>query len=405
MTEPNTKNPSSENDYLKGKQDTQKDKGEPGVPAREEEESYASSGPKDLFFLSALIFTVLFVILAVPVKLWTKTFPFLGKDLSFVLFWLLIYAAIVGILLFVKRYYMVWWEQMPHFLRYQINRRTGVSKFDLSAIFLCFAISIYFLFASLLLLPLAIVALIAFLSLRLHRIDFWQVRERSQFWPPDEVPKPEPIEEGGGYDYKEFRWNFERSIQEMVEGYVRIAIRLKRYEEFKNKNPFNKWPNVPTHREIIDELTSRGITDEVTQVTTCFIKMAQDRSLSTYEEIMNILSFVQKPIEYDLSKEENRDYWRYPIETLEDQRGDCDCKSILAATLFHSMRYKVLVLVGKEHLAIAVAGADGIPGVFYEYNGERYYYCETTLDGWAVGQLPQGMSLSDFQPYPVSDLT
>jgi len=378
---------------------------ETGGPKREEEEEYASSGPKDLFFLAALLFTSIFVIFAVPVKLWTRTFPFLGKDISFVLFWLLIYVTIVVILIFIKRYYMVWWELMPHILRYEINRRTGVYRFDLAAIPICLGFSIFFLFTSLLLLPLSVVVLFAFVALSWHPIDFWPVRERSHFWPPDEVPKPEPIEETTGYDYKDFHWDFDRGIQNILSGYMRIAIRLERYNEFKNKNPFNEWPNIPSHREIIDELVSHGKTDEVIQAVTHFIKMTQDQRLSVYEELMNILSFVQESIKYDLSKEENRDYWRYPIETLEEQLGDCDCKSILAAAILHIMRHKVLVLISEKHLAVAVAGADGIPGTFYEYNGERYYFCETTVDGWKVGEIPQGMNLSDFRIYPVNDIT
>jgi hypothetical protein len=90
---------------------------------------------------------------------------------------------------------------------------------------------------------------------------------------------------------------------------------------------------------------------------------------------------------------------------LEEQRGDCDDKTILAAALFYAMRHRVLVLVSQEHLAVAVAGADGLPGVFYEYNGERYYFCEITVDGWRVGELPPGLNPNDFRLYPVREVT
>jgi hypothetical protein len=47
------------------------------------------------------------------------------------------------------------------------------------------------------------------------------------------------------------------------------------------------------------------------------------------------------------------------------------------------MGYDVVLLriifpEGDGHLAIAVEGADGIPGNFFKLNGRSYYYCEVT---------------------------
>jgi len=45
--------------------------------------------------------------------------------------------------------------------------------------------------------------------------------------------------------------------------------------------------------------------------------------------------------------------------------------------------------VGKGHAAAGVA-LEGIASSYYEKNGKRYYYCETTAEGYKVGDKAQG---------------
>ena len=61
---------------------------------------------------------------------------------------------------------------------------------------------------------------------------------------------------------------------------------------------------------------------------------------------------------------------------------------ILAASILHEMGYSVLLVMLPEHLALAVKYDKNIPGTYYEYDGNRYYYLEMTNEGWDLGQIP-----------------
>ncbi|RJX16706.1 MAG: hypothetical protein C4575_14835 [Desulforudis sp.] len=92
----------------------------------------------------------------------------------------------------------------------------------------------------------------------------------------------------------------------------------------------------------------------------------------------------------DLSKGFDQ-YARYPLETLVDQKGDCEDTSILLASILKEMNYGVVLILlpgDPGHMAVGVKG-ENLPGVYYEYQGTRYYYVETTGTGWSIGQIPK----------------
>lgn len=83
-----------------------------------------------------------------------------------------------------------------------------------------------------------------------------------------------------------------------------------------------------------------------------------------------------------------KNYPRYPLETLVDQEGDCEDHSILLASILKEMGYGVVLIhIPGEHVAVGVKGSD-LPGAYYEYEGARYYYVETTASGWSIGEIP-----------------
>ncbi len=115
------------------------------------------------------------------------------------------------------------------------------------------------------------------------------------------------------------------------------------------------------------------------------------------EELANaLLDFVQEK-SYALS---NRYYYtneyKYPIETLVEMGGDCDTHAILYATLLKAAGFKVLILLNGNHMAVAVHLTN--PPThntqesywFITYQGEKYYFAETTGWGWRVGDCPSG---------------
>jgi transglutaminase-like putative cysteine protease len=101
-----------------------------------------------------------------------------------------------------------------------------------------------------------------------------------------------------------------------------------------------------------------------------------------------VLSFVQN-IEYredqiSVSKDE---YWRFPVETLYDEQGDCEDKAFLYASIMESMGYDAVILLYDGHAAAGIDVAGGY-GTYYELDGKEYFYCETTAVGWSVGDIP-----------------
>ena len=81
------------------------------------------------------------------------------------------------------------------------------------------------------------------------------------------------------------------------------------------------------------------------------------------------------------------EYPRFPIETLVDQTGDCDCKAILYATLILTLGYGAVFINPTDHLAVGVLG-NNLHGTYWTHNNQTYYYAETTGVGFTIGQLP-----------------
>lgn len=87
-------------------------------------------------------------------------------------------------------------------------------------------------------------------------------------------------------------------------------------------------------------------------------------------------------------------YTFYPVETLIERGGDCEDSTILLAAILRQMGYGV-VLLGlpdtkpEAHMALGVKGDESIPGTYYEHDSDRYYYVETTGEGWRIGQMPE----------------
>ena len=107
------------------------------------------------------------------------------------------------------------------------------------------------------------------------------------------------------------------------------------------------------------------------------------------DNLRNVVSFVQS-LRYvtDLESTGADDYVRFPVETLVDGEGDCEDLAILAAAILHEMGYDVMLALLPDHMALALNCGFECDGVYYEYEGCRYYYLEVTDLGWTIGQIP-----------------
>lgn len=119
--------------------------------------------------------------------------------------------------------------------------------------------------------------------------------------------------------------------------------------------------------------------------------------LSDEDKVGVVLSFVQQCIQYEYDDDycKKAEYFKYPLETLYDMRGDCEDSSILFAAIVKAMGYDVVLCEytdlklyrDKGHMAVAVA-LENCYGMYYEYGGKKYFYCETTNTGWQIGKMP-----------------
>ena len=105
-----------------------------------------------------------------------------------------------------------------------------------------------------------------------------------------------------------------------------------------------------------------------------------------------ILAFTQYiEYQYDEDSMGEEEYWKYPLETLFDQNGDCEDTSILFCAIAKSsvFNYDCCMLLFSGHMAAGIAvnglSEDDTEGNTFVSGDTTYYYCETTGTGYEVG--------------------
>lgn len=111
--------------------------------------------------------------------------------------------------------------------------------------------------------------------------------------------------------------------------------------------------------------------------------IAADRCLSEWGLVRLCVSFVQH-LRY---QPEPGEYPKYPMETLGDRGGDCEDLSILAAAMFRELGFATKLINPPGHMALALA-CKNCDGQFYEWDGRKYFYVETTAQNYEVGMAP-----------------
>jgi hypothetical protein len=117
--------------------------------------------------------------------------------------------------------------------------------------------------------------------------------------------------------------------------------------------------------------------------------LATSYKLNQVQTVEMVASFVQQLKYRDDGKYE---YPRYPIETLIEQGGDCEDTAILLAALLRSMGYKSILLSPTGHMGVGIAVDGKMEGTGLDYQGDTYYYLETTNKGWGIGDYPDHLS-------------
>ena len=174
------------------------------------------------------------------------------------------------------------------------------------------------------------------------------------------------------------------------------SISVERYRFFRTQ------PRLLGHTNYTGYVTDERDDDDLERLIGQLGTLAADAGFDAWQRLNFVIAFVQA-IPY---ASEDAEYPRYPLETLYEQRGDCEDLSILAAALLRAMGFDVILLafVDEGHMAIGVNVQPQTDGTHaaYEWNQRLYYYVETTYPGWAIGQQPIGFlsppSIVAFQP-------
>lgn len=138
---------------------------------------------------------------------------------------------------------------------------------------------------------------------------------------------------------------------------------------------------------VLDEKNLEVVSTLVTFLRTCKMQAGY----SDYEMVLEAINFVQKNIVYAYDQNSQGliiEYPKYPIETLYEGCGDCEDTSILLAAIIKELDYGVILLAYDDHMAVGIQGGETVYGKYYEYEGERYFYVETTANGWTIGDVP-----------------
>jgi len=188
-----------------------------------------------------------------------------------------------------------------------------------------------------------------------------------------------------------YKWNYNGTRE------LNVAITLSSYVNYSEKQrPRDLAGLADMVKESKSDPSIKSLVNQLSEIADT--KRYNDRQLADY-----VASFVQSmPYTVDYDTKGRDEYPRYPVETLFERGGDCEDTSILIATLLDSLGINVVLLhlEGEHHIALGV----DVPlsyGYYYEYIGTKYWFLETTAEGWRVGDIPTEMKNKMAYIYPV----
>jgi predicted transglutaminase-like cysteine proteinase len=188
-----------------------------------------------------------------------------------------------------------------------------------------------------------------------------------------------------------YSWNFGGRLWE-----TSLEIPVDTYMRYLNYNV----SRTPQNQSQSNKKMAAFVTSNENVLMDLKNKLKSLADSKNYDQLMTanfVLKFVQYNVEYVLDNVSKGclEYWRFPVETLVEKKGDCEDASVLYATILDAFGYDAVLLfytwdTGSErigHLSVGVQ-LDGDYGEYVEYNGEKYFYCETTNVRYSIGKIP-----------------
>lgn len=234
----------------------------------------------------------------------------------------------------------------------------------------------------------AVVALLAAIG-----VMAWQLGWLSNLAPFSRSATPEVIElnpavTSDGTVARQYEWRYGRDSFRLT---LQIPRDIYDYYRRMERAPVEDYSIYVTHpgddADLVDPLAAE------------LKRLAVQKGYNSAETVNFAASFVQN-LKYLTEEEE---YPNYPVETLYDRGGDCEDTAILTAALLQAMGYDTVLIrftsptegeAGHMAVGVAVTGVSG--GYSYTYDGQKYYYLETTSSSWDLGDMPPDV-LSKYQ--------
>jgi len=177
-----------------------------------------------------------------------------------------------------------------------------------------------------------------------------------------------------------------------------LDISIRTYTEYHFR------PRPGTWREWVDMADDPYDDFYITSMIQQINKAAIEEGFTESEKVNFVIAFVQSlPYTVDSATTDWDEYPKYPLETLFERGGDCEDTSILVAALLDRLGYDtcLLFLYNENHCAVGVSIA-GTYGSYYEHDGKKYYYLETTGEGFEIGDIPSGITNTRAYIYPIN---
>ena len=230
------------------------------------------------------------------------------------------------------------------------------------------------------------------------------------------------VENPDGDISRTYDWDLDSPMSDKtLHGNLTLYFTAANITDIRHVNPFYSQLKEKSDRDYILEMfhfmkEHNSMLARLRYIRHYIDDLCDKHGLHELDKIQFVLDFVQEPnIKFCMNKESKdidcfEDYIRYPDETLYDKEADSNSKALLAAMLFHLMKFEVLYMHSKKqrHAAIGVEvrpewlncfSPKTLDEITIEYKGKRYVFCETTGDKFRIIDrvFMSGMRYEDFE--------
>jgi hypothetical protein len=162
------------------------------------------------------------------------------------------------------------------------------------------------------------------------------------------------------------------------------------YRNYLSDEDYSVPKYITFKKSIIENATFKNNTDDTGKLKELAQELTNQCNRDENCEIENIYKFVTK-IPYFAGGSSVKT----PVEVLTTNSGDCDEKSFLMATLLKEKKHTSILIFTKQNetyhtfLGVAIKNDQLLnhDSTFLKIGDQKYYYAETTLNEWEIGQF------------------